>query len=62
MLAYRDGALLWRSGDQVHLLTLASGRDRDTGLVLTTPNAVAVGIPGGFLVATDSVSYEIAQP
>lgn len=62
VLAYRDGSILWRSGDQVHVLALATRQDRDTGLVLATPSAVAVGIADGFLLTTEAGSYEISGP
>lgn len=61
-LAARDGSILWRNGDHVHVLALATRQDRDTGLVLATPDAVAVGIAGGFLLTTESGSYEISGP
>lgn len=62
VLAYGGGSILWRSGDHVHVLALATRQDRDTGLVLATPSAVAGGIAGGFLLTTESESYEISGP
>jgi len=62
VLAYRDGSILWRSGDHVHVLALATRQDRDTGLVLTSTDAVASGIAGGFLLITGSETYEISAP
>jgi WD40-like Beta Propeller Repeat len=49
-LAYHDGAILWRSGDRVHVLAI------------TTTDAVAAGIAGGFLLIIGSESYEISAP
>ncbi len=62
VLAYRDGAILWRSGDRVHILVIATRQDRDTGLVVATTEAVAAGIASGFLLITGSESYEISAP
>jgi hypothetical protein len=62
VLAARDGSILWRSGEHVHLLALATRQDRDTGLLLATPNAVAANIASGFLLITESGSYEISAP
>ncbi|MDQ1584353.1 MAG: hypothetical protein QOF36_2407 [Microbacteriaceae bacterium] len=60
VLAFGNGALLWRSGDHVHIITLDTHRDRDTGLV--APVRLAGAIAGGFLLIGDAGSYEISAP
>ena len=61
VLAYHDGAILWRSGDHVHVLALATRQDRDTGLAVTA-DVAAAGIAGGFLLIVGSESYVISAP
>jgi hypothetical protein len=62
ILAYRDGALLWRSGQRVRVMTLGTGLDRDTGLEVPLTTVVAVGIQNGFLIGAASLTYVVSVP